>query len=76
MKTREREGEMRLDKTCLSVCIKSTTVSVTAALDLFKPLNQQCGLEEMSHQVTACLVCVWLHVYAQFVKRCVSSPQQ
>lgn len=61
---------MRLDKASLSVCFKSTTVSVTAALDLFKPLNQQCVFEGMSRQVTACLHLGLLCkcVCAQFVK--------
>ncbi len=70
---------MRLDKASLSVCIKSTTVSVTAALDLFKPLNWQCVFEGMSRQVTACLhlglfcKCVWLYV-CSVCKKCVSGP--
>lgn len=59
---------MRLDKACLSVCIKSTTVSAIAALNLFKSLNQQGVFEKMRSQVTACLYlglfckCVYVRV--------------
>lgn len=37
---RDRERQMRLDKTGLSGCIKSTSVSTAAALD-FRPLEQE-----------------------------------
>lgn len=46
---------MRLDKACLSACIKSTVVSAIAALHLVKSPNQRSVFEKMSRQVTACL---------------------
>lgn len=46
---------MRLDKACLSACIKPGGASAIAALHSLKSLNRQGVFEKMSRKVTACL---------------------
>lgn len=54
-KERKREREMRLDKACLSACIKPSGAAAIAALLSVKSLNRLRVFEKMSRKVTACL---------------------
>lgn len=59
---------MRLDKACLSACIKPSGAAAIAALHSAKSLNQLGVFEKMSRKVTACLN---LGLYCNFECVCV-----